>query len=122
MSPELFVSLTAGVIALVFGYFPALRVMFAALSSEAKSGIMIGLMVLVGFAAWGAGCIGWIATDLACTQDSIPTLIKLILIAIVSNQATNRIAPELEDVKGAKLARYLPDQSGEVANPETVTK
>ncbi|MFA6204301.1 MAG: hypothetical protein WC710_14080 [Gallionella sp.] len=105
LSSEFIVTATGAVIALVFGYFPVLREKFAALTSEAKSGIMIGLMVLTGFAVWGAGCAGWIDSGIACTTADIPNLLKLIIMAIIGNQATNRIAPELPDVKQAKVER-----------------
>jgi len=101
-----YIVLVAGaVIALVFGYFPVLNTWFAALTSEAKSGIMIGLMVLTGFGIWGAGCLGWMDTGVACTTAAIPDLIKLILLAIVGNQSANRIAPELAAVRLAKANR-----------------
>lgn len=105
MSSELIVTIAGAFVALLFGYFPVLRERFAALTSEAKSGIMIGLMVLTGFAVWGAGCIGWLDTGIACTTASIPELVKLIIMAVIANQATNRIAPELKDVKDAKAQR-----------------
>lgn len=107
LTAEFLVTATGAVIALVFGYFPALRVKFAKRTPEAKSGIMIGLMVITGFAVWGAGCIGWLNSGIACTSASIPDLIKLILMAIIANQATNRLAPETQDVKAAKIARYI---------------
>jgi hypothetical protein len=99
------VSTTGAAIALIFSLFPVLRTWFAGLTSEAKSGIMIGLMVLTAFAVWGAGCIGWLTTGMACTTASIPDLLKLILLAIVANQGVNRIVPEPADVKAAKEAR-----------------
>lgn len=105
MTAELIVTLAGAFVALLFGYFPVLRERFAALTGEAKSGIMIGLMVLTGFAVWGAGCIGWLDTGIACTTASIPDLLKLILMAVIANQATNRIAPELPSVKQAKASR-----------------
>ena len=116
MTPELIVSIAAGVIALLFGYFPILRTKFAALSSEVKSLVMIGLMVLVGFGAWGAGCLGWMETGVACESAAIPTLIKYILLAIVTSQGINRLAPEMADVKAAKVTRDLAGYaySGEV--------
>ncbi len=116
MTPELIVSLAGGLVALLFGYFPALRTWFAAKSSEYKSGMMILLMALVGFGAWGAGCIGWLDTGMACTKQAIPELLKYILIAIATNQAVNRIAPEIKDVKEAKSARapaIAPVESGD---------
>ncbi len=105
LNSEFLVTATGALIALVFGYFPILREKFAALSREAKSGIMIGLMVLTGFAVWGAGCAGWLDSGIACTSADIPNLIKLILMAIIANQATNRLAPETADVRQAKNYR-----------------
>jgi hypothetical protein len=65
------------------------------------------MMVLTGFAGWGAGCAGWIDSGIACTTADIPNLIKLILMAIIANQATNRIAPEMKNVKDAKVDRDI---------------
>jgi hypothetical protein len=113
MTPELIVSIWAGVIALFFGYFPILRTKFAALTSEAKSLIMLGLMALVGFGVWGAGCIGWMDTGMACTSAAIPALLKYIFLAIITSQGVNRIAPELPDVKEAKTSRDMAAYDGD---------
>lgn len=107
LSSEFLVTATGAVIALVFGYFPVLRVKFAALTSEAKSGIMIGMMVLTGFAVWGMGCAGWLESGIACTTASIPDLVKLIILAVIANQGINRVAPETKDVKDAKADRDI---------------
>lgn len=107
MTPELIVSIASGLIALLFGYFPVLRTRFGAQTSEIKSLIMIGLMVLTGFGVWGAGCIGWIVTGMACSVDAIPDLLKYILIAIITSQGVNRLAPEMKDVKEAKARRDM---------------
>lgn len=108
LNSDLIVGGAGAVIALLFGYFPALRVKFAGLSPEMKSAVMIGTLIITAFGVWGAGCIGWIDSGVACTKDSIPSLLKLIVIAIIANQSVNRIAPETDDVKDAKINRSLP--------------
>lgn len=107
MSEELIVSLAGAVVALIFGYFPVLRVKYAGLTSEAKSGIMLGLMVVTALAVWGIGCAGWgwIDTGLACNSSALPHVLKLTILAIASNQGVNRIFPEAGDVKLAKAMR-----------------
>jgi hypothetical protein len=105
LSADSIVSTTAAVIALVFAYFPVLRVKFAGLSSEAKSGTMIGLMLLVSVAVWGMGCAGWFQSGIDCSQAGLMELGKLFLLALVTNQGVNRVSPELADVSEAKKKR-----------------
>lgn len=105
MTPETIASLAGLIISVIFSYFPILRVKYAALSEELKSVIMIALMILAGFAAWGAGCIGWVETNLACDVSSVQKLIWLILVAIATNQGVHRISPQTNDVKLAKIMR-----------------
>jgi hypothetical protein len=99
-----FIAWVAGiVVSLLFSYFPVLNTKFAALTTEAKSGIMIGMMALAGFGIWGAGCAGWIDANLACTTATIPQLVKLIVQALIANQSTFMVSPQTASVKAAKL-------------------
>ena len=120
LNSDLIVGGAGAVIALVFGYFPSLRVKFAGLTPEMKSVVMILTLIITAFAVWGAGCFGWLDSGVACTKDSLPGLVKLIVIAIIANQSVNRIAPETDDVKNAKVNRI--DQSGAVFSPPEQVK
>ena len=105
LTSEFIVSTVGIVVSLVFNYFPNWRVQFAQLPTETKSGIMIGAMVLTALLTWGAGCIGWVNSGVACNINSLPKLGELIFLALVANFTTYGVSPQLPDVKDAKNQR-----------------
>jgi hypothetical protein len=102
LTSESIVAIVGIATSLIFNYFPALRVKFAALTTEQRSGIMIGLMILAAFGTWGAGCMGWLDAGVACSVNALPQLGKLIFLALVANVTTYTVSPQLPDVKDAK--------------------
>lgn len=105
LTSELLVSLAGVVLSLLFSYIPGLRVWFAALVSEKKQLIMLGLIVVVSGGVFGLGCAGILDIGLACDKGGVIALIKLLVAGIIANQATYLISPQTDDVVIAKQLR-----------------
>ena len=105
LTSELLVSIAGVVLSLLFSYIPGLRVWFAALASEKKQLIMLGLLVLVTGGVFGLGCAGVLDTGLACDKGGVIAIVKLLVAGIIANQATYLISPQTDDVVIAKQLR-----------------
>ena len=116
VSPESLLALLGVIVSLVFSYFPGLRVLFAAQSSEWKSGIMIGMLAVLTAILFGMGCAGSIHTGLACDQTGVWRAVSAFIAALVANQGTWQATKNLKpyDVK------FLSGQSGATYNPEAL--
>lgn len=101
-TPEAISALVGFVLMLVFAYFPGLRVVYAALASEVKSYIMVGLLALATVVIWLLTVNGLIVTT---EPVSVNLLLKIIIALLVANQPTYAVAPETADVRKAKASR-----------------
>lgn len=90
------------VISLLFNYFPVLRVKFASLTQEAKSLIMIGLMVLVVAVVTVLDFYDVINAGLTFDKSGITRIILTLISAMVANQSTYLVSPQTQDVRDAK--------------------
>lgn len=104
MTAETLAGLAGTVAALAFAYIPGLRVRFAALSAEAKSGIMAMLLIVISGLIIASSCLNlWVA--FACDKASILGFLQVVATALVLNQSVYSILPEAKDVRAAKAAR-----------------
>jgi hypothetical protein len=99
VSPEWIVGIAGVLLSLAFSYIPYLRVKYASLSGEVKRLIMLGLLVLVSVVVFMLQCYGILASNLACDKQGAITLVRYLIIAIVSNQSAYMITPQTSDVK-----------------------
>ena len=109
MTAELLTGAAAIILSLIFSYVPGLNTKYAGLKVEYKRLIMLGLLVLVAGASYGLACWG-ILPDLAgiamtCDQQGLIALVRLLVIAIISNQSAYSISPRTEAVKIAKYGK-----------------
>jgi putative flippase GtrA len=102
LNPVVLASIVAIVVSMIFSYFPGLRVWFGALKSSIKSLLMIGILVLVSFAVWGAGCLELLSINLTCNKAGLVELVKIFVATILANQATYLVSPIPADVREAK--------------------
>lgn len=105
VSSELIVSIAGIVLSLLFSYIPGLRTWYAALVTETKQLIMLGLLIVVTGAIYALGCYGVIDTGIVCGKDGIVSLVFMLIAGVVSNQATYMITPQTNDVVIAKAIR-----------------
>lgn len=101
-TPEVLGAIVGLVLTLLFAYFPKLRVWYGGLLSEAKSWIMIGLLVVAAAVITLLAHYGVIATAEPITWLSFA---KILLAVLIANQPTYQILPLAKDVKAAKFVR-----------------
>ena len=105
LSAEFIAAVTGVLTSVLFSYFPGLRTKFAALSTEAKSGIMLGLMALVTASLTVLDWFDVVDAGLAFDKAGIVHIVWTFLLAVIANQATHRISPAKIDVIEAKADR-----------------
>ena len=103
-APEAIASIVGVVLALIFAYFPKLRTWYAALASEVKSYIMLGLLLVAEIAIALLSYYGVIPTTEPIT---LAKCISIALALLISNQPTYLILPEAGDVKALRLTRDI---------------
>jgi hypothetical protein len=104
MTATVLASIAGVVLSLAFNYIPGLNTKFAALSTEIKRLIMLGILVLVAAGAYGLSCAGWWPT-VTCDEAGIKTLLEALFFAAVANQTTYQLTPQLPGVKIVKQER-----------------
>ena len=105
ISSEIIVGAAGVILSLLFSYIPGLRTWYAALITETKQLIMLGLLILVTGAIFALGCYDILSTGIACDKYGIIALVQMLIVAIVSNQAAYMITPQTNDVLIAKAMR-----------------
>ena len=96
------------IISLAFSYVPGLNTAFAALATETKRAIMLGLMVLVAAVAFGLSCAGigtTIGVSVTCDQAGLTGLVMALFYAAVANQTTYALSNLPKRIKAIKAAR-----------------
>lgn len=90
------------VISLLFSYFPRLNTAYAALSTEVKSLIMIGMMVLATGAIVLLDYFDVINAGLTFDKGGIIQIVMTFLAALMANQAAYVASPQTRAVREAK--------------------
>jgi hypothetical protein len=101
-TPEAIAMAVGVILALVFAYFPGLNLWYAALKSEVKSYIMLGLLLI-------AEAVIVALTHYGIVTPTEPiTLARILSVAfalLISNQPVYTLIPEVTGVKAARLIR-----------------
>jgi hypothetical protein len=109
MTPEILSGAAAILLSLIFSYVPGLNTWYAALKSEWKSLIMLGLLFVIAGVAFGLACAGWLedltGLIITCDKPGILGLLRTFVIAVVVNAGMYIVSPETPAVKAAKEAR-----------------
>ena len=98
-TPDLISMVVGAGISLLFNYFPVLNVWYAALKTEVKSGIMIGLLAVASVAIYLLSLYGIIEVEGTVTWIMV---LRTFVLAVVSNQSAYIISPQTVAVKEAK--------------------
>lgn len=112
-SAEFLASVVGVIISLVFSYFPKLKEAFAVLSSEAKSGIMLGLLAIVTASITALDYFNVIDAGIVFDGQWVVRVVWVFISAVIANQATYKISPQAESVKSAKAWRDAESLLGE---------
>jgi hypothetical protein len=107
VTPEGIAAIAGVVLSLAFSYIPGLNTRFAALAPEAKRGIMAGLLVLTAAVIYGLGCLDILSIGIACTQTGVIQIVWILISALVTNQTTYSVSPQLKSVREAAVSRYM---------------
>ena len=88
MSSEQLAAIAGIVLSLVFFYVPGLKDWYEKQTSQIKSLVMLGSLVLVAGGAFGLACLKWVEVAVTCDTAGALGLVKALIAAIVANQAT----------------------------------
>jgi hypothetical protein len=92
------------VTSLVFSYAPGLNAWFAARTDEVKRLVMLGLMVVITGAIYGLACANVLkVNEFVCGQQSLLQFVSILITAVIANQGTYKITPQIRSVAAIKL-------------------
>jgi hypothetical protein len=106
MDAEL-IALVAGILlSLAFSYIPGLNTKYAAQTEEVKKLIMIGVLALVAFGAYGLACANWLedltGIVITCDKAGFIGVVQVFVLAAIGNQTTYGLTVKTKKVKAAK--------------------
>ena len=102
VTPEFLLVIVAGLLALVFDYFPAVAQWFDGLSVAQKKQLNAGLVIGSGAVIFAGQCFGLFVTNLICTVRGGFDALYIVFLAITVNQGVHALAKPTEAFK-AKL-------------------
>ncbi len=98
MTSEQLGSIAGIVLSLLFSYIPGVRDRFALLSSTEKSLFMAAMLLAVSIGALGLSC-AMIVNVIECSQSGVVQLVSVFISALVANQATYVLSPQVKAAK-----------------------
>lgn len=105
ITPDLLALIAGSALSLFFSLVPKFSEKFAALPSEYKRLIMIGLMAVVAVGAYSLSCTSWLTGifefSVTCDQTGRQLIIKSFILAVAANQSTYSITPLPKSVRKA---------------------
>jgi len=101
-TPELIAGVVGAAISWIFAWFPGLRTWFAALKSEIKSAIMLGLLAIASVVVYLLVYYGVLQAGEPIT---IWRLLSVFFFASTINQVTYSLTPQAKDVIEIKSAK-----------------
>jgi hypothetical protein len=106
LTPALIAMVVGAIVSLAASYVPGFRTRWAALKDDTKQTAMAGAMVIVGVVVYVAACTPAIGLPfVACPAGGVWSLFAIILSALMGNQSTDRVSPDMPDVKAVKAAK-----------------
>ena len=95
MTSEQLGSIAGIVLSLLFSYIPGVRDRFALLSSTEKSLFMAAMLLAVSIGAFGLSCAS-VVNVIECSQSGVVQLVSVFISALVANQATYVLSPQVK--------------------------
>lgn len=97
MSIELLSLIAGALLSLAFSYVPGLKEKWQPLSEEHKRAYMALMLLVTAAALLGLSCAGWLeqlwpGLGISCSQEGALALVRIFIMAMVSNQATFRLS------------------------------
>jgi len=94
MKPEILAAIAGIFLSVLFSYVPGFATKYNPLDGTKKRLIMLGLLVLAAGATFGLSCAG-IVKGVTCDQPGAIQLVTAFVFAMIANQGTNAISPEI---------------------------
>jgi len=97
MTPEVLAGGAGILVSLACSYIPGLAPRWDAVATEMKRLIMLGLMVLISAAVYGAACAGWatyLGVSMTCDTPGLFGLLKILALAAIANQGIYGLSPK----------------------------
>jgi hypothetical protein len=94
MKPELLASIAGLILSLLFSYAPKFATWYNPLDGTKKRLIMLGLLVVVALGTFGLSCAN-IVKGVTCDQPGVLQLVSAFIFAVMANQGTNALSPEV---------------------------
>lgn len=105
VTPEFLAYLLAGLLALLFDWFPKLSAWFDTLSPLKKQQIIGLLLAVIVAVIFGGICAGLFTSTYACDKAGIAALVQIWLICVGINQGVHALTKPGLDVKLARSNR-----------------
>lgn len=95
MTAELLAGISGTVVSVLFSYLPGLSGAYDGLGATYKRLVMAGVLLVVAAVIYGLSCAG-IYQFFTCDQAGIIKAVEIFVAALVANQATYLITPEVK--------------------------
>lgn len=95
MDAKMLSAIAGVVLSLAFFYIPGLNTWYNKQTSQVKSLIMLGVLVVVAAAVFGLACWDIFEIPVTCDKDGALGLVEALIYAIVTNQGTYTIFRKL---------------------------
>jgi hypothetical protein len=103
-TPELIAGIVGMVTSWIFSWFPSLRTWYAALKTEIKSFVMLGLLAIASVVIYFLALYGIIETSEPIT---VIKLITIFFMATTINQVSYSITPQAQDVRDIQTNKII---------------
>lgn len=91
VTPDLLMVIVAGLLAILFDWFPGLNDWYGAFTPLKKRELMVVLILVVVAVIYGGTCYGLFSSNVSCDQAGLSALISTALIAVGVNQGVHNL-------------------------------
>ncbi len=88
---EFLMIVIAAFLAVAFDWIPGLAAWFYALTESKKRQLMIALMLAFSGIFYLLVCVGWVTSQIACSQQGVADMMKIFLQMVAVNQGTHAL-------------------------------
>lgn len=103
LTPAIVLAIAGGLLSIAMEYLPWVAKGYNALEDDYQRLVMLGLIAVVAFGAYGLSCAGVIAV-LECTLSGFWEAVGLFVATLIGNQSIHRVLPK--DWKNKKEYRF----------------
>ncbi len=104
-SADTLAAIAGSALSLVFSYLPGAAQAYERLDGTRKRLVMLGLLALTSLAVFGLGCSPWaqaLGLSLDCGSAGAAEMLRAFLLALVANQSTFLLSPQVARAQEAE--------------------